>query len=69
MKNFIKKLYYSIICYDPIIEKLKEKNISDFEYDNLEVYHIASPIQPNRKQKRNFWFEHIKSDVKYHNNK
>ena len=50
MIKFIKKIYFKIICYGPIIEELynyDDKNISKSSN------YVASPIIINRKIKRN----------------
>lgn len=54
----IKKLYYSFVCYDPIVEVLEERY--DDKHEEVEKrQHVASPIFANRKQKREFYFEFI----------
>lgn len=54
------KLYYSFVCYDPIVEILEEGYVENHEEHEEEIkQHIASPIFANRKQKREFYFEFI----------
>ena len=55
MNKLIKKIYYKIICYDPIIETLYITSNSD-STDNFEKSYVASPIFVTRKQKRDFYF-------------
>lgn len=56
MKEFWKKIYCSITYYDPIIEELKLVEKSD-DFPHYVKCYVASPIQPNRKQRREFCFE------------
>lgn len=63
----IKKLYYSFVCYDPVVEILKESYVEKHEEDEAKQY-VASPILANRKQKRAFYFEFIQSKTSNDNN-
>lgn len=58
MIKLIKKMYYCIICYDPVIEILKKDNKLDFDYKKEGNIYIASTLQPNRKLKRQFLMEY-----------
>ena len=55
MKKLWKKIYALITCYDPIIEELSMVEVPN---DNSQIAkcYVASPIQPNRKQRREFYF-------------
>lgn len=55
MKNLWKKIYSLITCYDPIIEELSMVEVPD-DTSRFAKYYVASPIQPNRKQRREFCF-------------
>lgn len=55
MKKLWKKIYTLITCYDPIIEELRMVDMPD-DNSQFAKYYVASPIQPNRKQRREFCF-------------
>lgn len=55
MKKLWKKIYALITCYDPIIEELSMVEVQD-DNSQFAKYYVASPIQPNRKQRREFCF-------------
>ena len=57
MKSIFKKIYYKIICYDPIIETLYTPPQSDTSNNSSEKNYVASPIFITRKQKRQFQFK------------
>ena len=57
MGKFFKKIYYSIICYDPIIETLYKKKETADTKSMQTITYVASPIIINRKKKRKFVFE------------
>lgn len=56
MKKLLKRIHEMVICYDPIIEILKEDQVFDGGYSQSEKHYLASPVQPNRKQKRDFCY-------------
>lgn len=46
----VKDWYLKLICYDPIIESLNKASSSTQK--KVAIQHSASPINPNRKQKK-----------------
>lgn len=68
MKKIFERIYHAIICYDPVIEELDDFWIQeDCETQHIKCY-LASPIQPNRKQRRSFKFDYEKNKVSVGNN-
>lgn len=68
MRKFFERMYHSIICYDPIIEELDDLQIQDDREDQHIKCYLASPIQPNRKQRRSFKFDSDEVKVSAGNN-
>lgn len=59
MIKVIKKIYFKIICYDPIIE-----NLYDYEKNNninVSNNYVASPVIVNRKIRRKYKSKKINS--------
>ncbi len=50
--NKFKEWYLKIICYDPIIDSLNKASPADKK--EVSYFHSASPVKPNRKQKRQY---------------
>lgn len=64
MKNIFRNLYYSIICYDPIIESLHIHTKPETRIPDTKTEYLASPVLINRKQKRNFKYSQEKNNKK-----